>query len=128
MTAIPPDTGLLPPALRALALGLLVEAVVPLLNNSREGGPKPPGEGGGDPDGGAELWEDLRGKCGELSALVLRADDPGQAARYVLDYLPKHFDYIFELLYSPHRRPRLDDFDAGCQLALRDREHEWTLP
>ena len=68
------NTGLLPPALRALALGVLVETVVPLLTNPGGEGPVPPRQGAGDADGEARLWEALRCKCGELSALVLRAD------------------------------------------------------
>ena len=40
MDPLQPNTALLPPALRALALGLLIEAVVPLLNKSREGSAK----------------------------------------------------------------------------------------
>jgi hypothetical protein len=40
-----------------------------------------------------------------LSALVLRADDPRRAAGYVLGYLPKHLEYIFELLFGRKRLP-----------------------
>src|SRR5262249_11147838 len=43
----------------------------------------------------ATLWCDLRWKCGEISALALQADDPESAAAYVLDYLPKLFEYAF---------------------------------
>jgi hypothetical protein len=119
MNPLHPNTGLLPPALRALALGLLVETVVPLLGNAPEEGPGPSGPGDGNGNGGAELWQDLRGKCGELSAIVLRAHDPGEAAAYVLDYLPKHFDYIFELLCSQKRRPSLDGLGTAWQVALQ---------
>jgi hypothetical protein len=42
------------------------------------------------------LWQATRCKCGELSALVLRADDPEEAAAFVLGYLPKHFKYVLE--------------------------------
>ena len=98
------NTGLLPPGLRALALGLLVETVVPLLNNAREESPVPPGPDEGGAEGKAELWQALHGKCGELSALVLRADDPGQAAAYVLRYLPKHLEYVCEVVRGRKRR------------------------
>lgn len=117
MDPFQPNTSPLPPALRALALGLLVETVVPMLHRSREERPGPAGQGESGAGGRAELWQDLRGKCGELSALVLRADDPGEAAAYVLGYLPKHFEYIFELLYSQKRRPLLGGFEPGCQVA-----------
>jgi hypothetical protein len=89
-------TGLLPPALRALALGLLVETVGPLLAQTREESAALPGAGDGGTEGKAELWQAMRYKCGELSALVLRADDPEEAAAYVLRYLPKHFKYVLE--------------------------------
>src|SRR5262245_40606375 len=104
MDPLQSNTGLLPPALRALALGLLVETVVPLLNKAGEESPLPPGQGERDADGKAELWQGLRCKCGELSALVLRADDPGEAAEYVLAYLPKHFEYVFQLIHGRKRR------------------------
>jgi hypothetical protein len=112
MDPLQPNTGLLPPALRALALGLLVETVVPLLNNAREVGSPPPGPGEGDGDGKAELWQALRCKCGELSALVLRATDPGEAAAYVLGYLPKHIEYVLELIHGQKRRPVVGDRKA----------------
>jgi hypothetical protein len=120
MVPFQPNTGLLPPALRALALSLLVETVVPLLNKSREDTPVPPGQGENGADSKAELWQALRGKCGELSALVLRADDPVEATQYVLRYLPKHFEYVFEQLYGQKRRPLLGGFEAMCQPALRN--------
>jgi len=113
MDPLQSNTGLLPPALRALALGLLVETVVPLLNNSCAEGPVPLGEDERGADGKAELWQALHCKCGELSALVLRADDPGEAAEYVLSYLPKHFDYVFELIYGQKRRPVLAGFESA---------------
>jgi hypothetical protein len=118
MDPLQSNTGLLPPALRALALGLLVETVVPLLNNSGEGGSIPLGQGDG--DGKAELWQALRCKCGELSALVLRAADPGEAAAYVLGYLPKHFDYVLELIHGQKRRPIVSDREAGSGVSLRN--------
>ena len=43
MDSLQPNTALLPPALRALALSLLIEAVVPVLNKLPEGNPVPPG-------------------------------------------------------------------------------------
>jgi hypothetical protein len=98
----PGTTGLLPPALRALALGLLVETVVPLLGQSREENLAPPGGAAdGETPSKAELWHALRCKCGELSDLVLRADDPEEAAAYVLGYLPKHFKYALEEPATP---------------------------
>jgi hypothetical protein len=118
-----PNTGLLPPALRALALGLLVETVVPLLNQSRTEDPGPPAPGEGDADGKAELWQALRGKCAELSALVLRAGDPGEAAAYVLDYLPRHFEYVFELIYGQKRRPVPNHREAMHQPEKRNGNH-----
>jgi hypothetical protein len=69
------------------------------------------------------LWQTLRCKCAELSALVLRADDPGEAAAYVLGYLPKHFDYVFEQLGGPKYRPVSGGCEAVCQAALRDGRH-----
>ena len=105
MDTLQSNTGLLPPALRALALGLLVETVVPLPMKPREGSPLPPGQGNRGTDGKAKLWHGLRCKCGELSALVLRAEDPGEAAEYVLSYLPKHFEYVFDLIHGQKRRP-----------------------
>jgi hypothetical protein len=84
---------------RALALGLSIETVEPLLNQSIEGPLPPPGQ--------RELWQALRSKCGELSALVLRANDPGEAAEYVLGYLPKHFEYVFEQLFGQRHPLRM---------------------
>src|SRR5438874_5021096 len=117
MDPVQSNTGLLPPALRALALGLLVETVVPLLNKPGEESPVRPGDGETGANGKAELWRALRCKCGELSALVLRADDPGDAATYVLAYLPKHFEYVFELVYGQARRPRLDGSGTAYSVA-----------
>jgi hypothetical protein len=120
MDPFPPNTSPLPPALRALALGLLVETVVPMLHRSRADRPVPTGPGDRDADGTAELWQDLRGKCSELSALVLRADNPREAAAYVLGYLPKHFDYIFELFYSQKRRQLLGAFEPAGPFAMQE--------
>jgi hypothetical protein len=64
------------------------------------------------------------GKCGELSALVLRADDPGQAAAYVLRYLPKHLEDVFEVVRGQKRRPVLGDLAAACQVGPRPGEHD----
>jgi hypothetical protein len=58
-----------------------------------------------------------------LSALILRADQPDEAASYVLGYLPKHFDFVFEQLYGRKRRPVLPDFEAVRQVALREGWH-----
>jgi hypothetical protein len=121
MDPLQPNTGLLPPALRALALGLLVETVVPLLHQSHEEGHGPPGHGERGAEARAELWQALRCKCGELSALVVRADDPDEAAAYVLGYLPKHFEYVFEQLGGPRRRPESNGHNGEYPVALRDR-------
>ncbi len=120
MDPLQSNTGLLPPALRALALGLLVETVVPLLNKSRDERPVPLDQGERDADGKAELWQALHCKCGELSALVLRADDPEEAAEYVLGYLPKHLEYVFELVYGQKRRSVLTGFESVGPAALGD--------
>ena len=101
------NTALLPPVLRALALGLLVETVVPLPNEAREESPVPPDQHEGGAEGNAELWQALHGKCGELSALVLRADDPGKAAAYVQRYLAKHLEYVCGVVRGQKRRPVL---------------------
>jgi hypothetical protein len=100
MSSLPPNTALLSPTLRALALGLLVETAVPLENAPHQESPAlsllgP--EGGG---GNEDLWKALRGKCGELSALVLQADDPRQAAAFLLGYLPRHFDRAFKSIHE----------------------------
>src|SRR5262249_19526465 len=89
------------------------------LTRSREERPVPRGPGEEGEEGKAALWQDLRCKCSELSALVLRADDPGEAAADVLGYLPKHFDYLFEILYSPRRHPVLHGSDGVRQVASR---------
>src|SRR5262245_8785875 len=117
MNSRPPNTGVLPPALRALTLGLLVETVAPLLDGSRAGPSGTPGPLEEDAEGQAELWQTLRGKCGELSVLVLRADDPAEAARYVLGYLPRHLDYVFELVHGPKRRPALGECEVVPRVA-----------
>lgn len=73
--------------------------------------------GEGEDPGKARLWEDLRCKCVELSALVLRADDPGEAAAYALAYLPRHFDYVFELIQGQKRRRALGIARIGERLS-----------
>ena len=124
MDPLQSNTGLLPPALRALALGLLVETVVPLLNKSPEEGPVPPGPGERGAEDKAELWQALRSKCGELSAVVLQANDPGEAAQYVLAYLPKQFEYVFELIYGQKRRPVLPCFESVGPAVLQNGVHD----
>jgi hypothetical protein len=79
-----PGNDPLSPTLRALALGVLLETVVPLPEQCRQGSSVPSGE----------LWQALRCMCAELSALVVRADDPEEAAAYVLDYLPLHLEAV----------------------------------
>jgi hypothetical protein len=103
MNPLDPNTDRLPPTLRALAMGLVVETVVPMLNTPRQESAAPAGHGERGADAGAASWQDLRWKCDELLALVLRADDPEEAAAYVLGYLPKHVEYIFELLCGRKR-------------------------
>ena len=96
MAHLQPSTARLPPALRALALGLLVETALPLSHPAPGGGTVLPGPGGGAVVDKADLWQALRRKCGELRGLVLQAGDPAEAAAYVLDYLPSHFEDVFE--------------------------------
>src|SRR5215211_6074271 len=74
MNPLDPNTSRLPPPLRALVMGLVVDMVVPLLNNSREENSVPARYDGDGADARAASWQDLRWKCDELSALVLRAD------------------------------------------------------
>jgi hypothetical protein len=104
--------GLPPQALRSLALRLLLEAADPSPRGPFGERPVPRGQG--------ELWQALRFKCGELSALVLRADDPGKAAAYLLRYLPKHLDFVFELLFGRKRLPVLGGPEAAGQPVLRE--------
>jgi hypothetical protein len=123
MMALLQNAAPLPPALRALALSLLIEkGVNTLAGGSHDEPPPPVGLDQGDAEG--PLWQALRSKCGEISALVLRADDPGEAASYVLGYLPKHFDYVFEQLFGRKRRPVLKDAEAWRQAAGGDGDHE----
>ena len=117
MDPLQPNTALLPPALRALALGLLIETGVSLLNKT----PNDNGASSGQSEG--ELWQALRYKCGELSALVLRARDPGGAAAYVLGYLPRQFEHVFGQVDGRKRRPALGAFEAARQVALRNGWH-----
>ena len=106
MDLLQPNTGGLPPALRALALGLLVETAVPLRNKTlQEENPVPPGQGEGNTEHEAVSWETLRGKCRELSNLVLLTADPGEAAAYVLAYLPRHIEDVLELVHCQKRPP-----------------------
>jgi hypothetical protein len=111
-------------ALRALALGLLIERLVTPVDRWQDESPVPPGAGDGDAAGKGELWEALRRKCAELSALVLRADDPGEAAGYVLGYLPKHFDYVFEQLFGRQRLPVCGGCGPARPVALRRGAHD----
>jgi hypothetical protein len=125
MQALLQNMAPLPPALRALALGLLIErGVSTLAGGSRDEPPPPVGLDQGDAEGEGPLWQALRSKCGEISALVLRADDPGEAAAYVLCYLPKHFEYVFEHRFGRKRRPVLKDSEAWRQVAGGDGDHE----
>jgi hypothetical protein len=103
MNPVDPNTGKLPPSLRALAMGLVVETVVPMLGRSQHKNGAAAGHGARGDDAGPETWRDLRWKCDELMGLVLQTDDPQEAATYVLGYLPKHFDRVFELLSGQRR-------------------------
>jgi Na+-driven multidrug efflux pump len=120
MDPLNPNTAPLSPTQRALALGLLVEMVVPMFTKSRgeSAGSGAQSERGG--EGQAELWRKLRAKCDDLATLVLWADDRHEAAAYVLGYLPKHLDYLFELLSVPKRAPVLESVEAGGGLARRN--------
>ena len=102
MNPLPPNTALLSPTLRALALGLLVETAVPLENAPHQESPALSLLGPEENEGTEELWKALRGKCGELSALVLQSDDPRQAAAFLLGYLPRHFDRAFKSIQEEH--------------------------
>jgi hypothetical protein len=97
MNPLDPNTGGLPATLRAAAMGLVVETVVPT-STSPPMTPLHSGHGACGTDPRATSWQDLRWKCDELMALVFQTDDPHEAATYVLGYLPKHMDYVFELL------------------------------
>ena len=99
MNPLDPNTGRLSPCLRALAMGLVVETVVPTLGDSHKNGVAT-GHGATGADSTPKSWRDLRWKCDELMGLVLQTDDPQEAANYVLGYLPKQFGCVFELLSS----------------------------
>src|SRR5262249_58401917 len=77
-----PNTGPLPPTLRALAIGLLVETVVPMLDRSRGESPGARLPNEENAEGKDALWQNLRAKCDDLATLVLWADDPEHAAPY----------------------------------------------
>jgi hypothetical protein len=98
MLPLDPTTAQLPPALRALAMGLVAETVDPVLNHSRPNGPPTTGDGEKGTRARTASFRDIRWKCEELMALVLQADNPEAAAAYVLRYLPKHVDSVFERL------------------------------
>jgi hypothetical protein len=59
---------------------------------------------------------------------VLRADDPGEAAAYVLGYLPKHFDYVFELIHGQKRRPGFRESEAAARTGPRNGRHTGDVP
>jgi hypothetical protein len=107
------NTAVLPPPLRALALGLLVETPVSLHARSRQKGPVFPDQGEGGTGKRTELWQVLRDKCGEVSVLVLQADDSREAAAYVLDYL----ENVFALIQGPAISP-LEPQPQGPELAV----------
>jgi hypothetical protein len=72
MEPLQPNSAVLPPALRALTLSLLIETVLPLLERPAGGHPELQGPDTGKPEGEGELCQLLQRKCAELSALVLR--------------------------------------------------------
>ena len=115
MLPLDPTTAQLPPALRALAMGLVAETVVPVLNHSRLSSPAPTGDSEKGTRARTASFRDIRWKCEELMALVLQADNPEAAAAYVLRYLPKHVDSVFE---------RLD----GREEARRKASEETAIP
>jgi hypothetical protein len=112
MNPLPPNTALLSPTLRALALGLLVETAVPLENTAHHECPALSLLGPEEVEGNEDLWMALRGKCGELSAIVLQADDPRQAAAFLLGYLPRHFDRAFKSIHEERSA------GSSCRTAL----------
>jgi Na+-driven multidrug efflux pump len=119
-----PNTGPLSPTQRALALGLLVEMVEPLFTRSRGESPGPGARSERGGNGQSELWRNLRAKCDDLATLVLWADNREEAAAYVLGYLPKHLEYLFELLSMQKRVPLLDTVKAGGGVARRNGKHQ----
>ena len=121
-----PNTGPLSPTQRALALGLLVEMVEPMFTKSRGESPGSGAQSEKGPDGQAELWRNLRARCDDLATLVLWADNREEAAAYVLGYLPKHLEYLFELLSIQKRAPVLDVVEAGGGVARRNGQHHST--
>ena len=88
MAPLQPNTARLPPALRALALGLLVETAVPLPRSWPGAGMMLPGPGGGATANKADLRRALRRKCGELRALALQADDRNRGGGLIRPHLP----------------------------------------
>jgi hypothetical protein len=70
------------------------------------------------------LWQNLRAKCDDLATLILWADNPEEAAAYVLGYLPKHLEYLFELLSSKKRAPVLNGVEAVGGGVCRNGKHQ----
>lgn len=89
----------------------LLSAVVLLRQALDTDGPASPSEDGGE----ADLYRGIQTKHSEITALILRAEDPQTAAMFVLERLPQSLDYATELLYGPRRRPGLGSFVARCQ-------------
>ena len=81
----------------------------------------PSEQGEGNTEDEYVLLQALRCKCRELSSLVLRADDPEEAADYLLSFLPKHIDYVFELVHGQKRSLSLCELKAGCRMSREDR-------
>jgi hypothetical protein len=122
MNPLQPNTALLPPALRAIALSLLIETVVPMLRRTPEAGPGFPASCEGGASGKDHLSDLLRCKCDELSALVLRSTNPPEAAGDVLAYLPKRFEFVFEQAPLPAR------FESGRQGNGQGAGESWDSP
>jgi hypothetical protein len=94
-----------------------------MLKKSRGEGPGARAQNEENAEGKAELWQNLRARCDDLAALVLSADDPEEAAAYVLEYLPTHLEYLFELVCSRKWVPRSDGVTAVCKVAHRNGKH-----
>jgi hypothetical protein len=113
MNSQPPNLVPLPLPPRAFVLALRIDNVVTALNGLGEDRPGPGGSHWRDTFREVEMWQALRLKCGELAALVCRADRPGEAAAYVLGYLPTHLEDILEPLCGRKRHPAVGGPGGG---------------
>jgi hypothetical protein len=103
------NTDVLPPPLRALAMGVLVETPVSLHARSQPKGPGRPDQDEGGTVPRAELRQVLRELCGEVSDLVFQADDSREAAADVLG----HLEYVLALVHGPAITSLL--LQGGCR-------------